>query len=82
MPQRYAHLSDAGLKKATAGVATMLDRAAAVPPYPGCIQYVFESQSRVRQSPENVQVTQESQRRPLCPRKAKRRRTDAPPLWR
>jgi integrase len=29
MTQRYAHLSDAGLKKATAGVATMLDRAAA-----------------------------------------------------
>jgi len=28
MTQRYAHLSDAGLKKATAGVATMLDRAA------------------------------------------------------
>lgn len=27
--QRYAHLSDDGLKKATAGVATILDRAAA-----------------------------------------------------
>jgi site-specific recombinase XerD len=27
--QRYAHLSDDGLKKATAGVASMLDRAAA-----------------------------------------------------
>lgn len=25
MTQRYAHLSDDGLKKATAGVATMLD---------------------------------------------------------
>jgi integrase len=29
MTQRYAHLSDAGLKRATAGVATMLDKAAA-----------------------------------------------------
>jgi site-specific recombinase XerD len=29
MSQRYAHLSDDGLKKATAGVASMLDRAAA-----------------------------------------------------
>jgi len=26
--QRYAHISDDGLKKATAGVATMLDQAA------------------------------------------------------
>lgn len=29
MTQRYAHLSDDGLKKATAGVANILDRAAA-----------------------------------------------------
>jgi len=29
MTQGNAHLSDAGLKKATAGVATMLDRATA-----------------------------------------------------
>lgn len=28
MTQRYAHLSDEGLKKATAGVANLLDRAA------------------------------------------------------
>ena len=28
MTQRYAHLSDDGLRKATAGVATVLDKAA------------------------------------------------------